>query len=422
MKYYAIFGMGITGKAFLKYLEKLQAQDNNIQTIIGDNITEQEFINKLEAHTNKLEYVCIAPSVKYNSPLVNYLKEHNINYGTDISYTLSLINQDNLVAVTGSNGKSTITAWLAHSLGINPYGNIGTPLVNYLNNQEPYAICEMSSYQLYHDSLQLKPHIAIISNIMPDHIDWHETFEHYQLCKHSITQLQDSSDYLLIADKDVYNNIQTHAQKILITLDSSPLSLDKKIGKRLQELANNTNLIGDHNKLNALCVLVSLHLLNELNEQTIERFKNFTGLEYRLEYLGKTKNNIAVYNDSKATNPESTITALNSFKKEDNICLLLGGKDKLTDLQELISISQEKVQDIIFFGTAKERFIAEFEKHNYTGNMHTVTTLQEAYTLALTLNNIKNILFSPACSSFDQFKNYAIRGKIFTELFQQSIK
>lgn len=417
MEYYAIYGLGVTGQAFLDYLQKSQILDSNI--IIGDNIPQEEFINILDKHKSNILYTCIAPSVPHDSILVKYLTDNNINYGTDINYTLSHLNQNKLIAITGSNGKSTITAWLADCLGVSPYGNIGTPLINKLNNtSENYSVCELSSYQLCHDADNLKPHIAIITNIMPDHINWHGDFEHYKECKHSITKSQDTGDYLLIADPSIYNSINTQATKILISLDSIS-NLEQQFNIQLSGLVNNIQLIGNHNKLNALCVLVSLHLLGKLNNNSLAKFKAFAGLEYRLEYLGQVNNknsNIHIYNDSKSTNPESTITALNSFKPQDNVCLILGGRDKETNLEELIQVSSNITRNIIVFGEAQTRFVSEYTKYNYTGNIHQVNNLQEAYTLALTLENTKTIVFSPACSSFDQFTNYIERGRYFSKI------
>ncbi|HEY9886309.1 MAG TPA: UDP-N-acetylmuramoyl-L-alanine--D-glutamate ligase, partial [Vampirovibrionales bacterium] len=289
-----------------------------------------------------------------------------------------------------------------------------------------WYVCETSSFQLAH-STQLKPRIAAITNIVPDHIDWHGSLQDYRMSKLKITANQTERDWLILPDKPEFKNIQTQAQKFWVHSAPQPISKEPHSiwvnynNDVIFQMYNNDEFIcnvdkiplkGRHNLENALFSIAITRLSHAPVRSIRHRLATFQGLEHRMEFIGQYEGK-DYYNDSKATNPESTIEALRAFPPE--IVWLAGGKDKLTDLTDLCKQAATSVKTAILFGEAAERFAQELKKNDFPGNIAQASNLKEAVNLAKSKEG-KVVLLSPSCSSFDQFKNFEERGKSFKEI------
>ncbi len=444
-KKFCVLGLGLSGMAAVEFLlvKKVAtifiSESKTFENLSSQN---QAFINNLPSfidcefglpHRSKCleyDYLIISPSFPTESEILQKAKEKNIVILTEIDLALSENIQ--IIGITGTNGKSTITAWTAHVLNSIACGNIGLPLCKaVLDNsglQKPF-ICELSSFQLTHSSF-IKPSIASITNITPDHLIWHGNWDNYLQAKFKITALQDSADWLILPDHELFFSLEkkTKAQILWLISSNNPtqrentafideqnnLILNIKGQTTLICNASEIKLRGKHNLQNALIVaanacLSKLISLDELKQKLI----SFDGLAHRLEFVREIKGK-RFFNDSKATNPESAMVALNAF--DNDLILLAGGEDKMTDLTDFCKLANQKASAIILYGKAANRFKDNLLKNGFQGYLQIVPSLQNALNIAYSERTEKNILLSPACASFDQFKNFEARGDFFRRI------
>lgn len=394
-----LYGYGVSNRSVHQYF---QVYYPDIKIIIFDDNNLNNIENYIQQQT--IDLIVISPSIPPENNILLQCKEYNIPIYTELDLAIEYIYNHNkkIIAITGTNGKSTITAWLAYSLGLNAYGNIGKPLIDVAledNLQEIYIV-EVSSYQLFH-SQNIEPYIAIISNLTEDHLVWHKTFEEYKKAKFKIKH---NCQHLINQDS---NHNHKHTDYI------------------------NNHLIGNHNQYNGNIVQQALAQILEDNLNPISstdiqnNYNEFRGLEHRLEIIPSHLPNISIYNDSKATTPESTIVAIESLPANTTI-LILGGKDKFTSLDNLIDCLVQNQCLCLIYGEAQERLYTEIQTKypEYIQNIKKFRTLAEIiqYIKDHGLNQysyIFNILFSPAFPSFDQFKNFEHRGHEFKRLCQE---
>jgi UDP-N-acetylmuramoylalanine--D-glutamate ligase len=368
-----------------------------------------------------------SPGIPDKTPMVKAIREKGILVVSEIEFAAKFTNAT-IVGITGSNGKTT-TATLTHhilkqELEVGLSGNIGDSFAKQIleHNYDNYVL-EISSFQL-DDIVDFKPHIAVLLNITPDHLDRYDyKFENYINSKFRITMNQTKDDYFIYdADDDVINDwLKTH--KIQSTL--LPFSLTKVIenGAYLDKTdikitidnnqiimpTANLALEGKHNIKNAMAASTVAHLL-KIRKQTIrESLENFQGVEHRLEHVLKI-NKVQYINDSKATNVNATYYALESM--ETPTIWIVGGVDKGNNYEELFPFVNEKVKAIICLGVDNEKLM-----HNF-GNMVDVIVetqfMSEAVKIAYKLaESGDTVLLSPACASFDLFENYEDRGRQF---------
>ncbi|MFC1753490.1 UDP-N-acetylmuramoyl-L-alanine--D-glutamate ligase [Thermoproteota archaeon] len=312
-----------------------------------------------------------------------------------------------LIGITGTNGKTTVTALTAHILSIPSSGNIGDPLINYVSKHRLYqaVAVELSSYQLEFCS-RFTPHIAVLLNLTPDHLERHKTMDEYYNQKAKLIQNQSKNDYVIYnADCAFVKKMVDHslAKKIPLTANAEAKSLLK-----------DSPLKGDHNIINALAAFQAGMIINDNSNQNLEQIKRFKTLEHRIEYVGCFQER-QIYNDSKATNPESVIAAIHSFNEP--VCLILGGKDKGLDLNSFLSALFDRVRVIAVFGEITDRFYNLARELNPYFPIYKYKYLSGALKKAIRESNKGDvILFSPACSSFDQFENYEHRGRVFKRM------
>tara|TARA_R110002126_G_scaffold152203_4_gene299320 strand:+ start:20608 stop:21996 length:1389 start_codon:yes stop_codon:yes gene_type:complete len=374
------------------------------------------------------DVVMKSPGIPDKVALVQKLTENKIPVISEIEFAAKFTDA-NIVAITGSNGKTTTTLLTHHilknaGLNVGVAGNIGDSFAKQVaeNDYENYVL-EISSFQL-DGVVNFNPHIAILTNITPDHLDRYEyNFENYIASKFRITKNQKSTDYLIYdADDEVINNWLTeHKTEAKLV----PFSLEKELeyGAYIKENKITINLNkekinmptsalsvkGKHNTKNAMAAAMAAQLLSVRKEFIKESLATFEGAEHRLENVAKIKD-VEYINDSKATNVNATFYALECMDKQ--VVWIVGGVDKGNDYTDLLPLVREKVKAIVCLGIdnakIKNTFGSVIEMIIETAGA------EEAVKVSQKLAERGDaVLLSPACASFDLFENYEDRGRQF---------
>lgn len=375
-----------------------------------------------------------SPGIPDKAPIIKKAHEKGIAVISEIEfasqYTDSLI-----VGITGSNGKTTTTLLTHHifkeaGLQVGLGGNIGYSFAELVATKNPpYYVLEISSFQL--DGIEhFAPHIAVLLNITPDHLDRYDyKFENYIDSKFRIAMNQTENDYLIYdADDEVITQwLSTHTIKSKLI----PFSIEKELpqGAFLKDnkiyimLENQTteidveeiSLRGKHNIKNTMAASVAARLVNIRNNSLRESLKGFKGAPHRLEEV-KVVDGVTYVNDSKATNVNSVFYALDTIKTP--IVWIVGGQDKGNDYNSLLPYVHEKVRAIVCLGVDNTPIIQSF--HNTIGTLVETRSMDEAVKLAQGFaQEGDTVLLSPACASFDLFKNYEERGDLFKAAVQK---
>lgn len=408
---------------------------------IKDNYKEVLALNKLdweeEKHTEELilnaDVVMKSPGIPDKSPIVKKLKEKGIPVISEMEFAYEFINVET-IGITGSNGKTTTTMLTHHlikqgGLNMGLAGNIGKSFAWQVaeGKHEGYVL-EISSFQL-DGVVNYRPHIAVITNISPDHLDRYDyKYELYIGAKFRITMNQTEDDYLVYdADDEIISkwleNNATKAAKV-------PFSLTKELKEGIyikdnsivstinnQEFTmpiNELSLEGKHNVKNAMAATAVAQLMRIRKETIRESLSNFQGVEHRLEKVLKIQN-VQYINDSKATNTNATFFALDSMTTPT--VWIVGGVDKGNDYDELMPLVREKVKAIVCLGVDNDKILNAFS--NVVDVITETTSMQEAVKMSQKLaEKGDTVLLSPACASFDLFENYEERGKQFKAAVQ----
>jgi UDP-N-acetylmuramoylalanine--D-glutamate ligase len=334
-----------------------------------------------------------------------------------------------IVAITGSNGKTTTTTLAGEIIRAGKLpalvgGNIGTPAITFVDKAKPdtWIVLEVSSFQL-ETILSFRPRISVILNITPDHLDRHKTFANYANAKARIFENQQADDFTVLNLDDAATAELATRTKGSLFWFSRKKEVDRGSFVRGGKIfVRNSNqefdvmplseipLKGSHNLENVLAG-VSVGVLAGCRPADIrEAVKNFKAVEHRLEYVA-TIAGIEYYNDSKATNVDATIKALESFPA--NVHLILGGKDKGSDYAVLNDLLRQRVKRVYTIGAAA----AKIESQIKGPDVAHAETLENAIRLATDAAQAGDIvLLAPACASFDQFQSYEHRGRLFKEI------
>jgi len=436
MKRLVILGGGESGvgtallgkeKGFEVFVSDKGIIKKKYKDVLLNNEIEFEEKKHTELKILNADLVMKSPGIPDKVELIKKIRTANIQVVSEIEFA-SRYTDATLVAITGSNGKTT-TATLTHhilsqDLDVGLAGNIGDSFAKQLlkENHQNYVL-EVSSFQL-DDISQFQPKIAVLTNITPDHLDRYDyKFENYIASKFRIVENQTSKDYFIYdADDPIITEwLQEHSiqskllpfslkneikegayynnNEITITIDNNKLIMPTK----------NITLEGKHNIKNAMAASTVAHLL-KIRKQTIrESLENFQGVEHRLEHVLKI-NKVQYINDSKATNVNATYFALESM--DAPTVWIVGGVDKGNDYKELFPFVNEKVKAIICLGVDNSKLFEAF------GNMVDIIVetqfMSEAVKIAYKVTEAgDNVLLSPACASFDLFENYEDRGRQF---------
>lgn len=397
---------------------------------------ETEFNQNSDSFINRADLVVISPGISPKTEIVQKLLSKNIPIISDIELASYFIKKP-IIAVTGTNGKTTTTTLITHLINSSgrkavSCGNIGRPLIDAISDNVDYYVLEISSFQIYY-SPNLSCEIAVCLNITPDHLDWHIDFNDYIKTKEKLFLQQKNTAWSVLNYSDnLLKKFRPNTNIFYFSCKNPEESLLNELKyfsyqrnghlliKENDKTANLLNkcelhIIGSHNVENALAASTVAKIIG-INEDLIAKgLRSFEGVEHRLEFVRDINNRI-FYNDSKATNPEATIKAIEAISesKDKNITLILGGKDKKTSLDEMIEKIKAHVYEVILFGEAKERFKNELNRNSFK-KLTIVTDLNNAIQASLK-SKTDIVLFSPACASFDMFKNYEERGATFKEL------
>ncbi|HEY6185381.1 MAG TPA: UDP-N-acetylmuramoyl-L-alanine--D-glutamate ligase [Terriglobales bacterium] len=332
-----------------------------------------------------------------------------------------------IVAITGSNGKTTTTTLageVATAGGIRALvgGNIGTPAVSLVGEAslETVIVLEVSSFQL--ETIQtFRPKIAVILNITPDHLDRHRTFAAYVDAKARIFENQNPSDFSVLNADDptcvelaqrtkgqvIWFSRKKEVSRGAFVHDGRIMFRNPKSEQEIM-LVSEIPLKGAHNVENVLAGVCVGRLLDCPPNRIQEAVRNFKAVEHRIEYVA-TLRGVEYYNDSKATNVDATIKALESFPA--NIHLILGGKDKDSDYTQLNQLLRERVKQVYTIGTAADKI--ESQIRGAAKLVHSETLEKAIKQAAAVAQSGDVVLLAPACASFDQFRNYQHRGQVF---------
>ncbi len=388
---------------------------------------------------NHSDLVVVSPGIPPSSQI---LKELSLSGKTIISEVELAYRETQVpfVAVTGTNGKTTTTTLISEILQaagkISPAcGNIGTPIISLVDAPADYFVAELSSFQLTF-SPTLRAQVALFMNFRPDHLDWHGSQEAYKRAKFSLFEHQQPTDWsVLNADDPVCVELGTLiSSKALwfsrtpasvadypnaVTLQSEGTIVIRTDGGTWEPLfsIHDMKLVGRHNQENVLAAAAATWLLGIDAATIASAVAQFEGVEHRLEPVG-VFNNIAYYNDSKATNPDASLSALEAFSPR-RVVLIAGGRDKKTDLQEFVASVAKNAHHVVLLGEATERFAQALQTGGYT-QISKAQTLDEAVQKATSVASADTpVLFSPACASFDMFQNFEARGRAFKQAVHQ---
>ncbi len=393
----AVIGAGISGVSAAKALARMGAvvflsEINYIPEKVKKELSNHNIQFEEGANSDKaldVDLMVLSPGVPPDAPIVLKAREKGIRVigELELGYRLT---SGKYIAVTGTNGKTTVVSLISHILapmGAIPVGNIGRPLSMFAMQGGLFVI-EVSSFQLYTIE-QFKPDIAVITNISEDHIDWHGDFESYCAAKLKITQNQEPNDFLILngedngcMDRAAYSSkaqvkfIRLNSEADAFTLNDR-LYLMTESGKaaeiaRIDEL----KIKGWHNVMNALFAALASHLAGADIETIRNGLLTFEGLPHRLQYVDEI-HGVKFYNDSKGTNPHAVKWALKAFDKP--VILIMGGEDKGVDFSSLVSDIWKKVKFLV----------------------------------------VDIIVLSPGCASFDMFRNYKERGEAFVNAVRE---
>lgn len=385
-----------------------------------------------ETHTHEriLQADCIvkSPGIPDTAEIVRKAKEKGIEIISEIEFAYRYT-KGKIIAITGSNGKTTTTSLTYHilkegGLNVGVAGNIGKSFAQMVaEDDKEYYVLEISSFQL-DGIVSFRPHIAVLLNITPDHLDRYDyKMENYVASKFRITENQTPSDYFIYdADDPIIvqwlENNEIKAQKLPFSMEKEIKQGAYSLNDKIQVMTNNQtfeievetmSLKGKHNVKNTMAASVSSRLLEVRKESIRESLRGFVGEPHRLEQV-KTVEGVAYINDSKATNVNSVFFALDTMKTP--VVWIVGGVDKGNDYSPLLPYVHEKVKAIVCLGVDNRVILQSFG--NVIPNMVEARSMEEAvkYAHQFAVSG-DTVLLSPACASFDLFQNYEDRGNQF---------
>jgi UDP-N-acetylmuramoylalanine--D-glutamate ligase len=433
-----VVGLGKSGVASALFLKKHGARVTVSDTKSGDELRNE--IPVLLDHGITVEtgghgdrtfrgqdLIVVSPGVPVDAPPLVQARALGESVIGEVELAAQFL-PGPIVAITGSNGKTTTTTLAGEIMTASGFaalvgGNIGTPAISLAEraNPETVIVLEISSFQL--ETIQtFRPKIAVVLNVTPDHLDRHRTFEVYADAKARIFENQQGSDFAVLNADDptcvtiaartgaqvFWFSRQKEVQQGAWVLDGNILFRDGT-GQREILQVSEIPLKGAHNLENVLAAVCAGVLMGCAPEKIREAVRDFKAVEHRLEFVA-TIRGVDYYNDSKATNVDATIKALESFPA--NIHLILGGKDKGSDYTVLNDLLRQRVKRVYTIGAAA----AKIESQIKAEVVH-AETLENAIRKANAVAQPGDVvLLAPACASFDQFKNYEHRGKLFKEI------
>ena len=444
-----VFGAGLSGLGAKELLEKKGYEVYLIDDKNGMPSSEaMELLDK-----EKIEFIVKSPGIPWKVELLVKAKDKNIKIISEIDLAYKYMDKKiKVISFTGTNGKTTTATKMYELLEyagkkVRLAGNAGFSFAKLVADEEDleYIVLELSSYQLENNQ-QIHSHIAGIINLTPDHLARYDSVEDYYITKFNIFSRQTEQDFALINlddevfkklydEKELWKNIKSEKiylskekkgnvfvmDGIIYTMKNLEKKADEVKDEDIHEYAKalipvrELSLKGSHNLENMLFLIGTAKILGIPDEKTAEFLKTTKALEHRLENFfikGKT----VFINDSKGTNVESTLKAIDSF--DNSIILILGGDDKKISNRELVERIKERVDSVYLIGDNAPLLIKDMEEMGYKNyrNMETLENILDYFKKNMDFSKEQTVLFSPATSSFCQFKNFEHRGNVFKEL------
>jgi UDP-N-acetylmuramoylalanine--D-glutamate ligase len=441
-KHVLVIGLARTGVATARFCAEhgatVTASDAHAESELGAEVLglreegiKLELGGSAESSLLKQDLVIPSPGVPADAPLLQSARAKGITIWSEIELADRFLD-GRLIAITGSNGKTTTTSLVHHILRTAGFstmvaGNIGTPLISRvaLSSADTITVAELSSFQLelvetFH------PDIAVLLNLTPDHLDRHKTMEAYTAAKARIFEKQTESDFAVLNADDpaavalapkrpqvywfsrkqrVLQGAYLRGEEIVFRT-----SKQEEVLLRREEIS----LPGAHNLENVLAAVTAARLEGAAVAAVAEAVRTFPGVEHRLEFVAEI-GGVRYYNDSKATNVDATLKALEAFP--GRILVILGGKDKGSDYSVLQSALRERVVLALLIGSATEKIEQQIAGSVATERAGTMERAIEIASQAARRGDV--VLLSPACASFDQFENFEHRGRVFKELVRK---
>lgn len=370
------------------------------------------------------EYAFIVknPGIPYSAPFVRYFVEKGVPIYTEIEFAYSVAKEFKFGAITGTDGKTTITTLLYEMLkekdpSAQVAGNIGIPLSEIVLEHAGESLdvaLELSNFQLL-GTKTFHPSVCAVSNLAPDHLDYMDSLDAYYASKMKIYENCTESDWFIrnVDDPLIMEYAKNIPCRVIdFSLSRQDVDLYVKDGKAMLWDTvlfdvSDLKIVGSFNCGNAMMASCMAYKLGVSLEQIQDVIRSFKGVEHRIEFV-KEIDGVRFYNDTKATNTHAACAALSAF--DSNVILLCGGKDKHISFDDLKQFDQ-RIKYCFSFGQTKDQFASIFSRQK------SVETMEEALQEAVKIARPGDVvLLSPACSSFDQFKNYEIRGEIFKDL------
>ena len=444
-----VFGAGLSGLGAKELLEKKGYEVYLVDDKNGMPSSEaMELLDK-----EKIEFIVKSPGIPWKVELLVKAKDKNIKIISEIDLAYKYMDKNiKVISFTGTNGKTTTATKMYELLEyvgkkVKLAGNAGFSFAKLVADEEDleYIVLELSSYQLENDP-QIHSYIAGIINLTPDHLARYDSVEDYYITKFNIFARQTEQDFALINlddevfkklydEKELWKNIKSKEiylskekkgnifvmDGIIYTMKNLEKKVDEVKEEDIHEYAEalipvrELSLKGSHNLENMLFLIGSAKIMGIPDEKTAEFLKTTKALEHRLENFfikGKT----IFINDSKGTNVESTLKAIDSF--DDSIILICGGDDKKISNKELVKRIKERVDSVYLIGDNAPLLIKDMEEVGYKNysNMETLENILDYFKKNMDFSKEQTVLFSPATSSFCQFKNFEHRGNVFKEL------
>lgn len=431
-----IMGFGVTGKSSLKFLRefpvKIYIYDKKID--LQSLKVDEDFIIFKDEDLDKIDLIVKSPGIYPFDDLLVKAREKNIEIISDIELSYRYLKTDNVVAVTGTNGKTTTTTIVGDILKRKAktfvVGNIGRGILEITKEakKDDFVVIEASSFQL-EDTIKFKPHIALLTYVTSDHLDWHKTTENYVKAKLKIFANQDENDFAILnyEDRNLAKKHNIKAQKYYFSMEKisekGSYFEDGKIyyndGKNSEEIleVKDLKIPGVHNIKNVMAAIIIAKLFG-IDSYTIKRsISSFTGVEHRIEFV-RELNGVKYYNDSKGTNPDSTEVAIAAM--DGYVILIAGGYDKNSNFDNLIEKSKDKLKTVILLGETADKISNSCKKSDV--EFYIVKDLNKAVELAKKLAvKGEDVLLSPACASWDMYSNYEARGRHFKDLVRELV-
>ncbi|WIV11243.1 UDP-N-acetylmuramoyl-L-alanine--D-glutamate ligase [Proteiniborus sp. MB09-C3] len=435
-----ILGLAISGVSTAKALNKLGSKitvtDMKSEEELKEHLVELKDIDidyvlgSNNVDLGNIDLIVKSPGIPLEAPIMKEALEKGIEVVTDIELAYR-ISKNKFIAITGTNGKTTTTALtgeLIKKAGLKCHvtGNIGVGILwEAVNTDEnDIFVIEASSFQL-ESTKHFKPSISVITNITPDHLNWHKTFDNYINAKKKVLMNQEKGDYTILNYDDLLlreigkkinsNLIYFSAGNKLdrgVYVDDCKIIINDGLKSINVMDYRDIRIPGKHNIENALAVVAIGWAMGIEAEIIASTLKEFEGVEHRIEFVGSISG-VSFYNDSKGTNPDASIKAIEAINKP--IILIAGGIDKGGSFEEFIDSFDNKVKALILLGETREK-IKDTAISKGFNNIYIVNSIKEAVKKSFELSESNdNVLLSPACASWDMFKSYEERGRMFKQ-------